>query len=66
MITKLWLARLHDIKQQTAIDVVPFLLVHKLSKTPKGKINQLFFGVPLKVPNNQVVNIIYVLNIHCA
>ncbi len=39
MTAKLWLAMLDDIKQQTAKDEVPFLLVQKLAKTPKNKVN---------------------------
>ncbi len=38
MTTKLWLAMLENITQRYAIDPVPFMLIQKLSKTPKNKI----------------------------
>jgi DNA polymerase-3 subunit epsilon len=41
MTSKLWMAMLQDIAQQTTGADVPFALIQKLSKTPKNAVNKL-------------------------
>jgi DNA polymerase III subunit epsilon len=41
MTSKLWMAMLQDIAQQTTRADVPFALIQKLSKTPKNAVNTL-------------------------
>jgi DNA polymerase III subunit epsilon len=38
MTTKLWLAMLHDISEEYEISSIPFKLIKRLSKTPKGEV----------------------------
>lgn len=49
MTSKLWMAMLQDIAQQTTRADVPFALIQKLSKTPKNAVNTLLASLAQKV-----------------
>ncbi|MEP7703876.1 3'-5' exonuclease [Paraglaciecola sp. 25GB23A] len=49
MTSKLWMAMLQDIAQQTTGADVPFALIQKLSKTPKNAVNTLLASLAQKV-----------------